>query len=558
MSLYLITSREGLYVFDLDTKEFHLLKKGFFFGLAKHNDVWYIGGFNGDNESERILPTFKGYIASFKLGFDENSIIPYICEWKEEYSNLDNGSHQLRIYNKHVYLLETYIQKITVFSINHDFSLKFEHSKELFPPDKPVMNAHYITHSDYAQKYTCHGYKHVNALTFHDNLMYISCPSLRNSIGDDGKPSQQLSPHVIEVYDLDFNFLWSFMITHEVFCHDIVFQGHKIYFGAPPNKLCSFDIVSRESKVERKFGVSTMHPRGLSIDNMGRMVLGFRSPGMLALLTTEGGDNIEYIRAPCSPCFIAKVDYDNDFNNCSSPLVRAYVAQIPTKSLPIHTDELQRIASVVFSQDWSKYHDKRKNNGNQGAHQGMCVSSSVCSIDDIKEPSAECFEHLHNIQIVSCSQSRVHLSELVVNDNLREVYLDMLSSFMSFKIEAQKHGVHITGKLYLYPAKSGMGWHTNLEDPRNINSVRCYLLYTTKDNSSFFYYKHPVSGLIHAIPDRNGYANVFDMGNPQSPLWHAVYNNSRRDQRLSVGIAFHKHRMGAFHTLKEIVDTISH
>lgn len=548
---YLITSREGLYVFDLDTKQFHLLKSGFFFGLAKHNDVWYIGGFNGDNESERIRPTFKGYIASFKLRFDMNDNAPYTCEWKEEYSNLDNGSHQLRIYNNRVYLVETYIQKITVFAINDDFSLKFERSKELFPPNQPVMNAHYIMNSDYSQKYTCHGYKHVNALTFHDNLMYISCPSLRNNIGDDGKPTQLLSPHIIEVYDLEFNFLWSFRITQEVFCHDIVFQGHKIYFGAPPNKLCSFDIVSRESKVERKFAVSTMHPRGLSIDNTGRMVIGFRSPGMLAIMTV-GGDNIEYIRAPCSPCFIAKLDYDNDFNNCMSPLVRAYVAQIPTKSIPIHTDELQQIANIVFSQDWSKYYDTRKNCANQG----MRVSSTVYNVHDIKEPSATCFEHLHNIQIIS--GSRIHLSELDVNDNLKDVYSDMLSSFILFRVEAQKQGVHITGKLYLYPAKSGMGWHTNLEDPRNINSIRCYVVYTTKDNSSFFLYKHPVSGLIHAIPDRNGYANIFDMGHSQSPLWHAVYNNSRREHRLSIGIAFGKYRMGAFHTLKELIDTISH
>jgi len=555
MSLYLITSREGLYVFDMDAKEFHLLKEGFFFGLAKYHDVWYICGFKGDNDCERTLPTFKGYITSFKLRHNENDNIPYVYEWKEEYSNLDNGSHQLRVYNKRIYLIETYIQKITVFTINDDFALKFESSKELFPPNKPVMNAHYIINrgeNDYAQSYTCHGYKHINALAFHDNLIYMSCPSLRNSISEDGKPTQQLSPHVIEVYDLDFNFLWSFIIPNAIFCHDIVFQGHKLYFGAPPNKLCSCDIVSRESRVEKQFDISTMHPRGLSIDNTGTVVIGFRRPGMLALTTLEGG-NVEYIKAPCSPCFIAKLDYDNDFNNCSSPLLHPYVAQIATKSLPIDTDELAHIADVVLSQDWSTYHDTRKNNSNQG----MILSSTEYNVDDIKLPCEECFEHLNNLQKIS--SPKIHISELIVNDDdLKDVYLDMLSSFALFTHEVQKRGVHITGKLYLYPAKSGMGWHTNLEDPRNVNSIRCYLLYTTEDNSSFFFYKHPVSGLIHAIPDRNGYANVFDMGHPQSPLWHAVYNNSQTAQRLSVGLAFHKYRMGAFHTLKRVVDDICH
>jgi hypothetical protein len=561
MSLYLITSREGLFVCDIHTKNLHLLKDGFFFGLSKYKDVWYISGFYGDKESERTFPTFKGYIASFKLKLHEHDNVPHIHEWKEECSNLDNGSHQLRVYNKKVYLIETYIQTISVFRINDDFSLTFDKSKSLHPPNKTVMNAHYIINSgkNYNatndQNYTCHGYKHINALTFHDNFIYMSCPNLRNGINADGKPTQSLSPHTIEVYDLEFNFLWSFIIANEIFCHDIVFQGHKLYFGAPPNKLCSFDIVSRKSHVVKQFNIPTMHPRGLSIDKKGTIVMGFKRPQILSVTNIEG-DNIEYIEAPCSPCFIAKIDYNDDFNNCISPLVHPYVAQIPTDIIPIDTNSLQSIANIVFGQDWSKFHDKRKNNSNQGANDGMLLSTTLYTVDDIKEPCNECFAHLHNIQRVACP--KIHLSELIVTGELKDMYLDILSLFSMFVNNSQKLGLNVTGKLYLYPAKSGMGWHTNLEDPRNIHSIRCYLLYTTEDNSSFFFYKHPISGLIHAIPDRNGYANVFDMGHPQSPLWHAIYNNSHTAQRLSIGIAFYKNRMSVLHTLKNIVNAISH
>lgn len=554
MSSYLITSREGLYHFEAFNRTFNLLKNGFFFGLTKHRHVWYVFGYEGDNEQERTLPTFNGYIASFHIVFDEQG--PVVSDWKTIYRGLDNGTHHIKVYKNKLYAIETYIQTIKVFDINDDYTISLSRSIEMFKSERPIANAHYILQGYGDERHTCQGYKHINALTVHDNLIYLSCPSLRNSITPDGKPSQSLSPHVIEVYDLDFNFLWSFIVHNEIFCHDVVFLGHKLYFCAPPNKLCLFDIVTKQYEVVKTFNVKSMHPRGLSIDNAGTIVTGLRSPNSLVISNVNVPFDVDYVGAPCSPCFIAKLDYENDFNNCMSLLVHPFACQLPANELPFETASIQEMSKCIFAHDWRKYFDNRKNDEYRGANKNMISSIERYTLEEVKQPYEICFDNINNLQTLV--NQKIYLSELVVEDEMKTTYTDMMTTFKKFCLEVANKAMIVTGKLYLYPPKSGMGWHTNLEEIYNIDTIRCYIVYTTKDNESFFLYKHPISGLIHAIPDRNGFANIFDLGSPDSPLWHAIYNNSRDTQRLSVGIATHKYRMGALRVLKEIVNDISH
>lgn len=554
MSSYLITSREGLYHFDSPARAFTMLRKGYFFGLSKHGSVWYIGGFVGVSERERTRPTFNGYIASFRLEFGQYGL--QVTEWKSLHHGLDNGAHQIKVYKGKLYVIETYIQTIKVFDINDDYTLTLAKSITLYDKEKPVANAHYILQGYGDGRYTCHGYKHINALTFHDNLVYLSCPSLRNNISPDGTPTQSLSPHRIEVYDMEFNFLWSFVIHSEVFCHDIVFQGHKCYFGAPPNKLCSLDIVSRQHEVSTVFDVKSMHPRGLSIDNIGTTVVGLRDPNMLVITNVKQPCRVEYVHAPCSPCFIAKLDYDNDFNNCMSSLVHPFVHQLSIDKLPIETKHLSSMAKCILEHEWNMYFDNRRNDKYNGANKNMQPSPTQHTLQEVKTPSESCFANICSLQTLV--NQKIHCTELVVEDEMQDAYMDMLSSFNMFIKHMQGKALIVTGKLYLYPTKSGMGWHTNLEDSCNIDTIRCYIVYTSRDNNSFFLYRHPISHQIHAIPDRNGYANIFDLGRPESPLWHAVYNNSEDTQRLSIGLACHKYRMGAFHVLKDMINDICH
>jgi hypothetical protein len=545
---HLITSREGLYIFDSATASFRCLKRGYFFGLAKHNGLWFVFGYEGKTVDAKNHPTFQGYIASFRLtdNFETE-------DWKERWTDLDNGSHQLRIHKLKLYLLETYIQTILVFDIDADGSLRLARKVPLYDSLIPVVNAQYIVNGS-GTECSCKGYKHINAFTIHDDLIYLSCPSLRNSITQDGKPTQTLSPHVIEVYDLDFNFLWSYIIPDEVFCHDIVFHGHTLYFNAPPNKVCGFDIVTKTITRKTVLSVEAFHPRGLSIYKDGTAMVGLRRHGMLVVFNmsnTNDIQDIQYIKAPCEPCFIAHVDYDNDFNNIDGHLVKNYVKQVHTNDLPIDLSALDEISNYVFKNDWTLYKDLRLEQGTKN----IC-SAKKYDLLEVIEPHDEVFDDILNLQEIV--GKKIHISQLIVEDEVKSEHDAIIDLLTEIEKQVQRRALRVSGHLYLYPPQSALGWHTNLEEPYNHNTVRCYIVNTTKNNETFFFYRHPISKLIHAVPDRKGFANIFCLGNTSSPLWHAVYNDSVDTQRLSLGIAFHQYRLGAFHKLKDTIAEISH
>jgi hypothetical protein len=372
------------------------------------------------------------------------------------------------------------------------------------------------------------------------------------------KPTQ-----VIEVYDMSFNFLWSFTIPDQVFCHDIVFQGHTAYFLAPPNKLCSLDIVTKQSKVNATFNISSMHPRGLSIDEYGNTVIGFRNENAIAVCDINMINDthpLTTIPAPCAPCFIAKVDYDMDYNNPSSKLVNPYVMQIPISGLPIDNNPLDAIVKSILDNDtvWSQCHDTRAS-FQQGANFFSIPTDIEYPISQVKDPPPFLFEDIRTLQQVT--SHKVHISNLTkfsIPSHLQDVYTDIMAKMSEYKEKVKERVLHVSGDLYLYPPNSALGWHTNLEEPSNYDTCRCYLIFTNKDNESIFLYRHPISHQIHAVPDRSNYANIFDLGKPSSPLWHAVYNNSTEMSRLSVGIAFHKHRMGTFSKLMNDIQKIHH
>jgi hypothetical protein len=560
MSDYLITSREGLFIFNSITRTFTKIQSGHFFGLAKHRDLWYVFSYLGEPE-ERINPSFVGMITSFNLNYDSSTQTYSVNNWSVQHLGLDNGSHQLKIYDDKLYLVETYIQTIKVFDIKEDGTLVLSKSHTLYPTVSPVANAHYVI-SGIGAQYTCQGYKHINALTIHDNLIYLSCPSLRNNIINN-KPTQDTSQHVIEVYDMSFTFLWSFTIPDQVFCHDIVFQGHTAYFLAPPNKLCSLDIVTKESKVNATFDIQSMHPRGLSIDEYGNTVIGFRNENAIAVcdinMQQDPNHPLTTIPAPCAPCFVAKIDYDRDYNNASSKLVKPYVMQVPMSSLPIDTTPLEAIVRSVLDNDkvWSQCQDTRAC-FQQGANFFSNPTLMEYPISQVKEPPSFLFADIRTLQQVT--SHKVHISNLtnIPTQELQDVYYDIMAKMSEYKEKVKERVLHVSGDLYLYPPNSALGWHTNLEEPSNYDTCRCYLIFTNKDNESFFLYRHPMTQQIHAVPDRSNYANIFDLGKPSSPLWHAVYNNSTEMSRLSVGIAFHKYRMGAFSKLMNDIQKIHH
>jgi hypothetical protein len=205
MSKYLVSSREGLYLFDSCDGSYRLVREGKYFGLCSHKDLWYVVGFTGD----RYLPTDTGYIESFKISGDG-----CVQEVHLRASGLDNGCHQMIAYRNQLYLLETYHQRVRVFDIleNSDLSLKNVFYPHVVSASDVVVNARYVL-SGHIENAVCEGYLHMNAITIHDDLIYISCPRLRNAISDDSncKPtaSHKRMDHMIKVFDMAFNPLWT-------------------------------------------------------------------------------------------------------------------------------------------------------------------------------------------------------------------------------------------------------------------------------------------------------------------------------------------------------------
>lgn len=90
------------------------------------------------------------------------------------------------------------------------------------------------------------------------------------------------------------------------------------------------------------------------------------------------------------------------------------------------------------------------------------------------------------------------------------------------------------GPFYYYAPLHALSWHTNMGDS-GPESYRMYNVYCERDYESFFCYKHPVSGLIHVLGDKNMHTEVFNIGPVDKPFWHAVINTTRNMKRMSLG-----------------------
>lgn len=96
----------------------------------------------------------------------------------------------------------------------------------------------------------------------------------------------------------------------------------------------------------------------------------------------------------------------------------------------------------------------------------------------------------------------------------------------------------LSGPFHFTWPMCGKGWHHNIE---NVPRQKCDVLYfiTTDQNhygGSFFFYRHPDSHLIHAVPDIHATMKLFQLvSNPENPLWHAL--GSYTAHRISWGLS---------------------
>lgn len=464
--MFLCTTRKGLFLGEAKIRE------GKFFGLTRDGDGgWFI---YGTHSSDIHLPTFQGFVARFEI---HDGIV---TDWKEVVTGLDNGVHQILLYKNHLYILETYIQRITKVSVD-------EWKKEFIYPLSRAISSWYSING---LEGSFQDYVHMNAITVQDDRFYISCPQLRNKV-EEGKPTQGRNPTIIKVFSSDWKLIDE-LNTGRYFCHDLVFLGHEIYFADSTNAICKINIVTKE--VSEVWTVDPVSPdlrricRGLSIGKDGGVLVGthdFDGNSFIVNVLEK-----KYIRIDDAPCCITRLDVA-DYND-------------PTCLL--------RTSQIVCV----------RNHLTKAIHPELVKAAE----DNPRDPV-----ELGNLTEFLTPDFMTDREDFKPGKNSESLEkLDEVAKKLS-------GALHESGRFHLYPRGYGMGWHTNKDnivvDEGRLN-YRMYTVHTTGE--SYFLYRHTVSGKVHAVRDVDGTSFVLNLLVGSDAFWHAVLCKS--GTRLSYGVKF--------------------
>lgn len=159
--------------------------------------------------------------------------------------------------------------------------------------------------------------------------------------------------------------------------------------------------------------------------------------------------------------------------------------------------------------------------------------NDVNSISTIKES----FFHKHtNYQDILCDMVSIYFKS-AKNNSMKEVETLIEQYGLDFN-----PNYILSGRMHLTWPMRGKGWHHNIENVPNHHVDVLYFV-TTDQNSyggSFFFYRHPHSCLIHAVPDIHATMKSFKLvSNKESPLWHAIGSYSAH--RISWGLSRRAH-----------------
>lgn len=479
MSHYLCTTRSGLFLNF--TKK---ILSGAFFGLARDGLNWYIFG---SKAQDRSKPTHEGFILKFALDAYGNPVV-----LEEFATGLDNGVHQIIVYDGHLYVLETYIQQI------RKICLRTKYSEIIYPLPRAII----AWYKYYGMEGSLEHYAHMNALTVQDDRFYVSCPKLRNKLNENGRPDNERVPTLIRVFSKDWKLIDE-IDTGRYFCHDLVILGHDIYFADATNTICKVNSVTHE--VSEVWSVDPVSPdlrkicRGLSIAQDGKVIVGthdFQGNSYVVDVLEN-----KQIKIEDTPCCIMKID-GTDYCDEQSPLRQSHLISGFAKDITFVNEIYEHLKDIHSTHMIEGKDDKPP----------LIIFDP--KLEDWKEPP-KYFDQENN-------------------NNKKILRLNTVTLPKGF-IES--------GPFYLYPKGGGMDWHTNINNLTHDNGERYLRLYTlTCTGDSYFLYRHPVSEKIHAVKDIDGQFIVFNLQYPNfKNFWHAVY--TKTGSRLSYGMKFGKKQL---------------
>lgn len=159
---------------------------------------------------------------------------------------------------------------------------------------------------------------------------------------------------------------------------------------------------------------------------------------------------------------------------------------------------------------------------------------------DILEPDARMFSSHRNYQHILKDMSHVYRdSDEGEHSNATCYQLQSMAKQMGVSILPQ----HVfSGKIHLMFPMHAKGWHHNIESVPKDSVYVVYFVCTDRAEfgGSFFFYRHPVSHQIHAVPDVHGtYKEFYLQSDPNNVLWHAL--GSFTAIRISLGLSYKQH-----------------
>lgn len=524
MSKYWVSSREGLFLFDVETgKSKRFFKQSCFGCCVGHQRVFLFSY----NEFERTLPTSSGMIVSFK--YEEYAEYAEIYDVRIEVTGLDNGVHQIVLHEDKLWVQETYIQQLKSFDLDDEEHVIQYTDKVVHPFERAVIY-HYLESPMYdTQEFrSSHAnYRHMNSITFQDGFAYI----LSSYLGRIAACAKQKP--TISIFTQDFKRkLAEIDLPESCIPHDIVMLGSQCLYVTNTGTITKFDIVNNKILEKYPFHVSEKKwQRGLSFDGE-RFVVG---SGQTIQLISKSGKLIMKYNVSCYPCMITRCNKNNEYNNVLSDVRRSYVKthlSIPQDLCECHEAFINACELVIQRYSTGIHaHTEFKNTNTISSLTSRDVECvNFCNdIAQIMTPEKRLFNNLMSVQYM--------LRNILVLFHSKDDKMIELLDPLKVLLERSDFKYDTSGFLHLCLPKHGMGWHNNIEnlkDTSNCSAKRYYLLHSSCDTfgSSFFLYRHPISGFLHFIPDLTNTMKEFDIS--LDPFWHAFYSNS--SIRMSLGL----------------------
>lgn len=206
----LITSLEGLYVYDISYQRLTLIDNVPCHGVRKRGDRYYLFihspfGENFNNPINKNLEYNKGKVISFILNGMRMEDI------RDEIDDLDYKTHQIAFMNDDLIIQETYKQQLTVYNT--------------------VTGTRTVRNPIPVEKYK---YCHMNSVEYYNGKVFILAPYIH---------SHEVQPKLI-ILDTSFNILDEIILPGRIL-HNIRIDGDIVIYICSSCKIYRYDYVKK-------------------------------------------------------------------------------------------------------------------------------------------------------------------------------------------------------------------------------------------------------------------------------------------------------------------------